>query len=76
MRQKIGDLIKMGMLIRDPDPYYASPAFMIPKKNGKWRMVVDLRHVNKYGRDECRRPTQSRRSARVAARATSIFFAT
>ena len=46
MRQKIIDFISMGKSIRDPDPYYASPAFMVPKPNGKWLTVVTLRHVN------------------------------
>ena len=46
MRSKIQDLVTMGMLQRDQDCYFSSPAFMVPKKNGTWRMVVDLRRVN------------------------------
>eukprot|EP00924_Labyrinthula_sp_SR-Ha-C_P010971 maker-scaffold_33-snap-gene-1.52-mRNA-1 protein AED:0.18 eAED:0.18 QI:0/0/0/0.5/1/1/2/0/537 len=47
MRKKIQDLIDMGMLALEPDPLYSSPAFMVPKKNNKWRMVIDLRDLNK-----------------------------
>ena len=41
MSQNIHYLIQVGMLLSDPDPCYASPAFMVPRPNGKWRIVVD-----------------------------------
>ena len=46
MREKLLDLIKMGMIVREHHPYFSCPAFMVPKKNGTWRMVVDLRRLN------------------------------
>eukprot|EP00924_Labyrinthula_sp_SR-Ha-C_P015341 snap_masked-scaffold_87-processed-gene-0.29-mRNA-1 protein AED:0.37 eAED:0.37 QI:0/-1/0/1/-1/1/1/0/2646 len=46
MRTKIKDLVAMGMLQHEPNPLYSSPAFMVPKKNNKWRMVIDLRELN------------------------------
>ena len=32
MRQKIEDLVKIGMLKQCDDPYFSSPAFMVSKK--------------------------------------------
>eukprot|EP00924_Labyrinthula_sp_SR-Ha-C_P011423 augustus_masked-scaffold_46-processed-gene-0.9-mRNA-1 protein AED:0.36 eAED:0.36 QI:0/-1/0/1/-1/1/1/0/2648 len=46
MRTKIKDLVSMGMLKHEPNPLYSSPAFMVPKKGNKWRMVIDLRELN------------------------------
>ena len=46
MRRKLDDLTQMGMLERSCHPYFSSPAFMVAKKNGSFRMVVDLRKVN------------------------------
>ena len=48
MRAKINDLKQMGMLVRDPNPFFSSPAMMVPKPNapGQFRMLVDLRRVN------------------------------
>ena len=46
MRQKLNDLLKMRMIQRDKNPYFSSPCFMVPKKNGTYRLVVDLRDVN------------------------------
>ena len=46
MRKKIQDLLEMGLLVPDENPIFASPAFMVRKSNGDWRMVVDLRGLN------------------------------
>eukprot|EP00924_Labyrinthula_sp_SR-Ha-C_P016964 maker-scaffold_6-augustus-gene-20.51-mRNA-1 protein AED:0.51 eAED:0.52 QI:0/0/0/0.4/1/1/5/0/2420 len=46
MHTKIKDLVSMGMLQHEPNPLYSSPALMVPKKNNKWRMVIDLRELN------------------------------
>ena len=46
LREKISDLVEMKMLVREPHAYCSLPAFMVPKKNGKWRMVVDMRRLN------------------------------
>ena len=48
MRAEIIDLKQMGMLVRDPNPFFSSPAMMVPIPNapGQFRMVVDLRRVN------------------------------
>ena len=51
LRQKIDDLVKMGMLEVEPNPIYGAPCFVVPKKGPKrYRMVVDLRLLNKYTR--------------------------
>lgn len=46
MREHIDDLLNKGV-IRPSDSPYASPAFLVPKKGGKTRMVVDYRGINK-----------------------------
>lgn len=45
MREHIADLLSKGV-IRQSDSQYASPAFLVPKKGNKTRMVVDYRKVN------------------------------
>ena len=50
LRKKLLDLQKMGMIQHEPNPFYSSPAFMVPKpsRNGekRWRMVIDMRDLN------------------------------
>ena len=49
LRTKIDDLVAMGMLEVDPNPTFGSPCFVVPKKGPKkYRMVVDMRLLNKY----------------------------
>ena len=50
LRQKLADLKQMGMIEHEPNPFFSSPAFMVPKpsKDGqkRWRMVIDMRKLN------------------------------
>ena len=46
MQNKINDLLKMGMLKRAENPYFSCACFMVPKSDGSWRLVVDLRPMN------------------------------
>ena len=48
LRGKIEDLCKLGMFRPDPNPDVGSAVFVVPKAPGKYRMVVDLRELNKY----------------------------
>jgi hypothetical protein len=41
----VSDLLKRGV-VRESNSDYASPAFLFPKPNGKFRMVVDYRKLN------------------------------
>eukprot|EP00924_Labyrinthula_sp_SR-Ha-C_P002557 snap_masked-scaffold_83-processed-gene-0.35-mRNA-1 protein AED:0.49 eAED:0.49 QI:0/0/0/0.5/1/1/2/0/2407 len=44
---KLLDLEKIGAISRDPNPYFSSPAFVVPKATpGKFRMVIDLTRLN------------------------------
>jgi len=44
-RKTIDDLLEQGMVRPSKSPY-ASPAFLVPKSGGEFRMVVDYRKVN------------------------------
>ena len=46
MREQIEELLAQG-IIRPSTSYYNNPNLMVPKKNGKWRMVTDFRQLNK-----------------------------
>jgi len=48
LKGKIEDLVRIGMLRPSPNPQYGSPVFVVPKKGNRWRMVVDLRLLNKH----------------------------
>ena len=49
LRQKLADLEKLGLVKVATNPVYASPAFVVKKKGPKkWRMVVDMRELNKW----------------------------
>ena len=45
MREHINDLLQKG-IVKPSSSQYASPAFLVPKKGGKTRMVVDYRKIN------------------------------
>lgn len=45
----IKDLLKAGAATRcQHTPHVVNPISVVPKKNGKLRFILDLRHVNKY----------------------------
>jgi len=44
-RKIIDDLLELGV-VRPSKSLYASPAFLVPKSGGEFRMVVDYRKVN------------------------------
>ena len=51
LKGKIADLVKIKMLAPEPNPLFGSPVFLVPKRGPKkYRMVVDLRLLNKYTR--------------------------
>eukprot|EP00924_Labyrinthula_sp_SR-Ha-C_P004165 snap_masked-scaffold_3-processed-gene-16.31-mRNA-1 protein AED:0.45 eAED:0.46 QI:0/-1/0/1/-1/1/1/0/1461 len=48
LEKKIQDLESIGALERDPNPYFSSPAFIVPKpQKNKFRMVIDLTRLNR-----------------------------
>ena len=48
LKSKIRDLLDIGMLKPAHNPIFGSPVFVVPKKGNKFRMVVDLRLLNKH----------------------------
>jgi len=46
-KRDVERLVKIGVLKRQPDSEWASPAFIVPKKNQTVRSIADLREVNK-----------------------------
>ena len=46
-QKELSRLMKLGVLIKNSDSPWASPSFLIPKKNGQVRFLTDLRKVNK-----------------------------
>jgi len=46
LKEFVDDLLKKGVVRPSKSPY-ASPAFLLPKSRGGYRMVVDYRKVNK-----------------------------
>jgi hypothetical protein len=47
-RGLVNDLLRQGVVRPSKSPY-ASPAFLVPKKDGGFRVVVDYRKVNSKG---------------------------
>ena len=47
VKKEVERLVKLGVLEKDHDSAWASPCFIIPKKNGTVRFITDLRQVNK-----------------------------
>ena len=53
LKLKTADLLWMNMLVPSHNPIYGSPDFVVLKKGlKKFRMVVDLRLLNKYSRQK------------------------
>jgi hypothetical protein len=51
LKLEIEKMLKAGVIRRSRSPY-SSPAFMVPKKCGKRRLVIDYRQLNKRTRTE------------------------
>ena len=48
LEKKLHDLMLIGIIKEAANAYYGSPIFIVPKKGPKkWRMVVDMRNLNK-----------------------------
>ena len=47
LKKEVARLEKIGVLKRQPQSEWASPAFIIPKSNGQVRFISDFREVNK-----------------------------
>ena len=47
LKKEVQRLIEIGVLEKYSDSEWASPTFIIPKKNGTVRFITDLKQVNK-----------------------------
>ena len=47
LKKEVTRLVKIGVLKRQPDSEWASPTFIVPKKNQTVRFLSDFREVNK-----------------------------
>lgn len=48
MDTELARLVRVGALEPGHVSHYVSKAFLVPKGEGKWRLVFDLRHLNKH----------------------------
>ena len=51
LKEIISDYLKRG-IIREHISEWGAPAFVVPKSNGKFRLVVDYRELNKCIRSD------------------------
>ena len=47
LKKEVKRLVELGVLVQQPTSEWASPTFIIPKKNGTVRFISDFREVNK-----------------------------
>ena len=45
-KKELDRLLKLGVLVKHPDSQWASPSFLIPKKDGQCRFLSDFRKLN------------------------------
>ncbi len=51
MDEQIQDMLKQGVIQHSKSPWN-SPLFLVPKKDGQFRPVIDFRRVNEVTKDE------------------------
>ena len=42
----INEMVELGIVEETMDPYFNSPIFLVDKKNGEKRLIIDLRNLN------------------------------